>query len=80
MSPAQPPSFASNPRAYSESYGSLNQPGFLHINNFRSFSRVNGEGTATSKRVEDFTKYKLPTYQAAAVVVRLAPLVGRTKS
>ena len=80
MSPTQPPSCAINPRTYSKSYGGLSESGFLHINNVRSFSRVDEEGVATSKRVEDFTKYKLPTYQAAAVVVRLAPLVRSTKS
>lgn len=64
MSPAQSPSCASNPRTYS--YGGLYRSGFLHINTFRS--RVDEESSVTRKRVEDVTKHKLPTYQAAAVV------------
>lgn len=70
MSPAQPPSCTGIPRtySYSESYGGLNASRFLHINNFRSGSRVNEEGATTRKRVEDFAQCKLPTYQAAAVV------------
>ena len=74
MSPSQSPSCASNPRTYS--YGGLYGSRFLNINSFHPSSRVNGEDSTTSKRVEDVTKYKLPTYQAAAVVVRFAPLEG----
>ncbi len=73
VSPAQSPSCTGNPRTYS--YGGLYRSGFLHINTFRSGSRADEQ--SCMKRVEDVTKYKLPTYQAAAVVVRLAPLVGQ---
>ncbi|KAI9450380.1 hypothetical protein BJY52DRAFT_1302917 [Lactarius psammicola] len=66
MSPAQSPSCTTNPRTYS--YGGLYRSRFLHINTFHSGSRADEESCMTRKRVEDVTKYKLPTYQAAAVV------------
>ncbi|KAI0251692.1 hypothetical protein BJV78DRAFT_418339 [Lactifluus subvellereus] len=67
MSPIQAPVCAHNTRIRADV--ALSRTELLHINTlFRHGSFLDEENSMTTKRVESVAKYKLPTYQAAAVV------------
>lgn len=58
-----------NPPRRNESV--LSGPEFLHLDAFSHHSALlEEENTATRRSAESVAQYKLPTYQAAAVVVR----------
>jgi hypothetical protein len=76
MSPVKAPvCTADYPRTRMDtSHATLIQAEFLHPDAFDSGTFLEEGDTTMRKRAESVSQYKLPTYQAAAVVVRM----GRT--
>lgn len=71
MSPAQAPVCTTDyPRTRRDA--ALIRTEFPHPDAFYSGASLEKENAAMRKRAENFSQNKLPTYQAAAVVVRMA--------
>jgi len=69
MSPVQEPfCTAEYPRTRIDA--ALIRAEFLHPDSFHPSTFLDEEDTAMRRRAESVSQYKLPTYQAAAVVVR----------